>query len=66
MIFHIRKPLRRRGGSQYYRDRGEREVGTLCGAPPTAFDVANRAAAVPWEAHIPCQECLSARNLDWY
>ena len=36
---HIRHPARRRGGSQFYRDRASTYNSTVCGSEPTAYDI---------------------------
>jgi hypothetical protein len=70
---HIRRPLRRARGSQWYRDKGDRSTGTWCGAPDTRDDVQNAA----WEEsdrdwllawlnsygpHEVCTKCIRAKE----
>ncbi len=61
-IYHIRKRLRRRGGTQFYLDRGERRAETICGAAVTDHDVPWNAVAVEWSNayghYEPCAACL--------
>lgn len=59
--YHIRRPLRRAGGSSYYRDKGDRGRGTYCGAAPTDHDRAARDTAEPWGEWVPCPDCIAAR-----
>ena len=59
MTFHIRRPLREARGSQFYRDRSDRGQGTYCGAAETAYDVASRKDAVPFNGRAPCRDCLA-------
>ena len=61
-VFHIRKRLGRRGGSQSYRDKSVRQVETMCGASVTEYDVANKQKPQPWtdeygRKHEPCSRC---------
>ena len=64
-IYHIRKPLRRARGNQYYRDDSNRGQGTYCGASETEFDIPHRDKAVTWfgknGAYAACVKCIMAR-----
>jgi hypothetical protein len=46
VIQHIRKPMPRRGGNSFYRDRRDFSsyAATLCGAPVTSLDIGFREA----------------------
>ena len=46
VVAHIRMPMDRRKGNQYYRDQRERKVATVCGAPVTEYDTDHRCS--PW------------------
>lgn len=61
--FHIRAPLPRKGGNQFYRDNAPRVAKTLCGAPVTDHD--NRFAWHPFPAgdYVPCEQCVEIRRL---
>jgi hypothetical protein len=63
-IYHIRRPLKKQRGNQFYKDYS-RGQGTYCGAPETAFDVPHRGRACEWTNaqihHIPCKECCRIR-----
>ena len=59
-IFHIRRPLRRAGGNQFYRDKSNRGQGTYCGKPETAYDVDKVRDAVPFNNRTPCADCCRA------
>jgi len=39
MTCHIREPLPKRGGNQWYRDKSMPESRTLCGAPCGYYDI---------------------------
>ena len=68
IVFHIRRPLRKNRGSQFYRDYSNRGQGTYCGAPETTFDAAHSHRAVSWtnlETHyVPCKLCCELRALE--
>ena len=47
-IFHIRKRLRPRKGSQWYKDKNLRQVETFCGAAVTEHDINWNAEPIDW------------------
>jgi hypothetical protein len=57
-VFHIRRPLRRAGGSQFYRDKSDRGQGTYCGASETSFDIGPNDRAVAFNGRTPCAACV--------
>jgi hypothetical protein len=64
--FHIRARLARKGGNQFYKARGVREVSTLCGAPVTAYDSSFAWKAAEWtndagQRFVPCAACVAKR-----
>jgi hypothetical protein len=65
IVFHIRRALKKQRGSQFYYDYSDRNQGTYCGAPETAFDIAHKDLCVSWtdkQAHyVPCKECSKIR-----
>lgn len=72
-LSHIRRPLRRARGSQWYRDKGDRSTGTWCGAPDTRHDIQESVAATGLEAalewinrgygpHEICPQCIAIRS----
>jgi hypothetical protein len=62
-VFHIRKQLRKLGGTRFYKDKGLRATETLCGAELTSYDVRLKDKAVSWAEHSVCQECLFRKAL---
>jgi len=69
-IYHVRKRLAPRGGSQFYRDRSERQTETMCGAPVTAYDGTWNCKARTWYSestvhgttmHEPCAACVQTQ-----
>ena len=69
VIYHIRRPLKKQKGNQFYRDRSIRSNGTYCGAPETSQDIACKDRAERWTndentTYIPCRECCKALRSD--
>lgn len=68
IIYHRRNPLRPRGGNQFYRDRSERAVSTVCGAPVTEYDAAHWQRGNDWvrqsdgQEFIACRECWPEKS----
>lgn len=65
-VFHIRKPLSKKRGNQWYRDHGPRDSVTFCGAVCTAYDIPERSRADAWTGpegleFVPCEKCLEKR-----
>lgn len=71
---HIRKPLPRRGGNSFYRDRRDLSAlaATFCGAEVTAYDVTTRDATTKKAQHFYrthadtwqlCPACKSAAGV---
>ena len=58
--FHIRRPLRKARGTQYYRDRSDRGQGTYCGLPETDRDIGPNDRI--WDVAATCQHCLETRG----
>ena len=60
-MVHIRQPLPKKGGSQFYRrHHGPGAAKTYCGAPMTAYDLAAGDKAEGTVAPV-CQDCLELR-----
>lgn len=64
LVRHRRQQLRRLGGNQYRKDRGERVAATVCGAPVTEYDLAYRDRGEDWTRQdgvrfIACRKCWS-------
>ena len=54
---HIRRPLPRKGGNSFYKDRGVRQAYTLCGAPVTDRDWDLRTALAKKHREQAEREC---------
>ena len=61
-VFHIRKQLAPRGGSQFYRDRSMRDTATLCGAPVTDLDVRFKDRYIEQPELKCCADCASLKE----
>jgi len=61
-VYHIRRKLRRLGGSQYYKDKSPRKAETHCGSPVTDKDIPWNGKAESWEDNTPCPACIEARH----
>lgn len=65
VIFHIRKPLKKQRGNQFYYDYSDRWQGNYCGAPETSFDIPYKSEARSWSSlqthYEPCRECCRIR-----
>ena len=65
VIFHIRKPLKKQRGNQYYYDYSDRGQGNYCGSPETSFDVPHKSEARSWSSlqthYVPCKQCCRIR-----
>ena len=65
VIFHIRKPLKKQRGNQYYHDYSDRGQGNYCGSPETLFDVPHKSEARSWSSlqthYVPCKQCCRIR-----
>lgn len=65
-IYHIRKPLLRARGNQWYRDKSHRGQGTFCGEPEGPKDISHRTKWVVWIETTtgtewqPCARCMYA------
>ena len=64
--FHIRRPLRLRGGNNFYRDKSPRVTAAYCGGAMTGYDAGWRDKIATWEhpehgTMTPCPECLRIR-----
>jgi len=67
VIFHIRRPLKKQKGNQFYKDRSNRSNGTYCGAEETAHDVGWMGQAERWindkgVVFEPCEACIMIRK----
>lgn len=62
--FHLRVPMRRRGGNSFYRDKSQRPVQTLCGAPVGDHDAPETIASTklhgPYALAYCCPACAAA------
>lgn len=64
---HIRRPLRRARGSQWYRDRSDRGQGTFCGGAEGLYDIPARERQpvryeLPGTDRVVCAACSTARE----
>lgn len=64
--FHIRRPLAKCGGNQFYRDTTVRATSTYCGADMTDCDAAAKHKVGSWTKAdgtrmIPCGRCIELR-----
>ena len=57
IVFHIRKQLAERGGSQFYRDRSIRPTSTLCGSAVTQHDVRFNDRLGESDGYQCCEQC---------
>jgi hypothetical protein len=63
-MIHIRQPLPRKRGNNFYRDDNPRTPHTLCGAPVTDKDVNDTKGGLEWlRTHNGCNEC--AKKSKW-
>lgn len=61
-IFHIRAPLPRKVGNQFYRDTDVRVPKTLCGAPVSANDIRYGWQAGSIGVWDCCEDCVAIRR----
>lgn len=60
--FHIRAPLPRKGGNQFYLDNAPRVAKTLCGEPVTSHDIYYAWQAFAVGNYEPCERCVEIRR----
>jgi len=61
MTFHIRKPVPRTRGNQYYKDYSIHDCGSYCGQM-SDHDVTATQKAIAFENWVPCEVCLELRK----
>ena len=61
ITFHIRAPMPRKGGNQFYRDKTHRVAKTLCGDSVTEHDIRFSERPLPFGMYVPCERCVDIR-----